>query len=240
MTEELDAGIEYSQRSRVGGSDDYALFETFLRSCRPALKRISAHSRGEYELSDVEAQAWVLAEELRLKKGTIPDFGCAEYQQMIISHLYVHIVRRSELNVRYAIRLDHACGDTCEDGPHPLLAKLAADEQSEPLVILLAREEAASDGKAEPAAYESPAAAYLQLLQRFDNRMLDLANHLLISRSWCYNRVNVALSLATRQWPLPKDAFAVADGLDPRTWRKFRAVRCRRGPMPDTEEPLLF
>lgn len=49
MTKESGVGIGYSQRSRAGGGDDYALFVVFLRSCRPALKRISAHSRGDSE-----------------------------------------------------------------------------------------------------------------------------------------------------------------------------------------------
>lgn len=240
MADEYGVGMGLSQRGRAAAADDDAdvLFETFLRSCRSALKRISAHSRGEYQLSDVEGEAWLLAEELRLERAIVPEFGCVEYQQKIISYLYQKLVRYSELNVRHAIRLDHAPGDALKDGAHPLLAKLAAAEQFEPLAALLEREAATSDGNDEPAAYESPAAAYLQLLQRFDNRMLDLANHLLISRSWCYNRVNAALRLATTQWPLPKEAFAAAGGLEPRTWRKFRVLRYCRRHEPGGQNPL--
>lgn len=206
----------------------YAAFERFLKQCRPALRRISAHTRGEHSLSDVEASAWVLAEELRLNKGISADFDSAEYQQRIISYLYQELVRYTELNVRQAVRLDHALDGAEEEGQHPLLAKLAADENSEPLTILLQREGPDCVESREPEPYESPAAAYLGLLKRFDNKMMAVAAHLLISQSWCYNRFNNALKLAEQQWPLLKDAFAVAEGLEPRTWRKFRAVRYRR------------
>lgn len=212
----------------VAGRDVDVTFEKFVSSCRADLRRIAAHTRGEQSVSDVEGEAWLLAEELRLEKGLTPEFGSVHYQEKLISFLYQKLVRYSEVNVRHAVRLDHAPVGAPDDGSNPLLAKLAADEGFEPLAILIEREESAFASKAEPAFYESPAAAYLQLLRRFDNRMLEVAAHLLISRSWCYYRFNEALNLATLQRPLPKEAFSAVEGLELRTWRKFRAVRYRR------------
>jgi len=216
------------------------MFEKFLRSCRAALRRISAHTRGEHSLSDVENEAWLLAEELRLKRGLAPEFGRLDYQEMIISFLYQKLVRYSEVNVRHAVRLDHAPAGVPEDAVNPLLAKLAADETLEPLAILIEREEAVADSDVEPASYESPAAAYLQLLRRFDNKMLDVATHLLISRSWCYRRFNQALNLAKLQRPLSKEAFSTAEGLEPSPWRKFRALHVRRQLELDIDIPMLI
>lgn len=102
----------------------------------------------------------MLFEERRIEKGLVPEFSNLDYQEKIIGFLYQKLVRRSELNVRYAVRLDHAPAGEPEDAVHPLLAKLAADEGLEPLAILIEREEAAADHEAEPASYESPAAAY--------------------------------------------------------------------------------
>lgn len=216
------------------------MFEQFLSRCSAALRRVAAHTRGEQSVSDVEGEAWMLAEELRLEKGLVPEFGNLDYQEKIIRFLYQKLVRRSELNVRYAVRLDHAPSGAAEDAVHPLLAKLAADDGLEPLAILMEREESAFALAAEPASYESPAAAYLQLLRRFDNRMLDVAAHLLISRSWCYRRFNQALTLAKLQWPLAKEAFSTAEGLEPSPWRKFRAIHVRRQLELDIDVPMLI
>lgn len=82
-----------------------ASFERFLNSCRSSLKRISTHTRGEHSVSDVEGEAGLLAEELRLERGLQPDFGCPEYQQKIVSCLYQKLVRYTDLNVRHAVRL---------------------------------------------------------------------------------------------------------------------------------------
>jgi AraC-like DNA-binding protein len=222
------------------GCDVDVMFDKFLRSCRGALRRIAAHTRGEHSVSDVEGEAWLLAEELRLEKGLTPEFGNLDYQEKILSFLYHKLVRRSELNVRYAVRLDHAPAGAPDDAAHPLLEKLAADEGLEPLAVLIQREESSADSEAEPASYESPAAAYLQLLRRFDNKMLDVATHLLISRSWCYRRFNQALNLAKLQWPLAKEAFSTAEGLEPSPWRKFRAIHVRRQLELDIDVPMLI
>lgn len=224
----------------AAGCDVDVMFEKFLRSCRAALRRISAHTRGEHSLSDVESEAWLLAEELRLEKGLTPEFGCSEYQRKIVSYLYQKLVRYTDLNVRHAVRLDHAPAGVPEEAAHPLLAKLAADEGFEPLAVLIQREESSADSEVEPASYESPAAAYLQLLRRFDNKMLDVATHLLISRSCCYRRFNQALNLAKLQWPLAKEAFSTAEGLEPSPWRKFRAIHVRRQLELDIDVPMLI
>lgn len=174
------------------------------------------------------------------KEEFSPTSGCSEYQQKIVSYLYQKLVRYTDLNVPHAVRLDHAPAGVPGEAAHPLLAKLATDEGREPFAILIEREESSANSEAELASYESPAAAYLQLLRRFDNRMLDVATHLLISRSWCYRRFNQALNLEKLQWPLAKEAFSTVEGLEPSPWQKFRAIHVRRQLELDIDVPMLI
>ena len=71
------------------------------------------------------------------------------------------------------------------------------------------------------------AGAYLHLLRRFDNRMAEVATHLLISLSYCYRRCAEARYLAAFQQPLPPEALTArgASVSIAGPWRRFRMVR---------------
>lgn len=104
---------------------------------------------------------------------------------------------------------------------------LSAGEHHDPLVALLEAEESHSRDVAEPTAGESLAGAYLYLLRRFDNRMAEVAAHLLISVSYCYRRCAEARCLAAFQQPLPPEALTTRGAAASMTgpWRRFRIVR---------------
>jgi hypothetical protein len=106
-----------------------AAFEQFVIHKKKDLLRIARHTQGEYQYSDVMAEAWLLAYELQYKKFIARDFLNPAYQKLLLSHLYQHLVRYTELQVRHAIRLDHTpLGAGQEDVAHPLMRKLVSDE----------------------------------------------------------------------------------------------------------------
>lgn len=71
--------------------------------------------------------------------GTPTNFGEPSYVDKLFSYLYQRLVRYTDKKIRTGVRLDHwAYGDSPESDAHPLLNRLAAVEESQPLQILLA------------------------------------------------------------------------------------------------------
>jgi hypothetical protein len=200
------------------------LFQRFLDARKRDLQRISRHTRGEHSLGDVESEAWLMIRTLA-SKGKPIDLDNPTHQALLISHLYQELVRYSELQVRHAIRLDHAPGG--EDGEsHPLAHILAAADHYDPAVALSAAEESALTARDdEPSAHLSLAAAYLHLVRHFDNRMRDVAEHLLISVGYCHARCRKARFFAAWQQPLPINHATADPGFLPGAWRRFKLVR---------------
>ena len=195
-------------------------FMRFLERRKPALQRISRHTRGESSLDEVQSEAWLMIDTFACKSVVI-DLDDPVHQDRLIAHLYQHLVRYTELNVRHAVRLDHAPnGDDAH--AHPLMNLLTAGPQYDPVNALMQAEE---EPDACPTGHQSLAGAYLQLLRRFDNRMLDVADHLLISVSYCYRRCAHARRLAVHQHPLPSTPAADDVMFVPGAWRRFRMMR---------------
>lgn len=206
----------------------YEAFEFFLKQCKPALRRVAAHTKGEQTFEDIHGEAWILAEDLKITKGIEIAFEDPSYQQLLISHLYNKLVRYTSQHMRYAIRLDHyryEDGSTADE--HPLLRHLASDTNNDPLSLLIEREDETQTRKTEPRPHESRAAAYLYLLQQFDFDMKAVAQHLLISLSYCYYRYNEALLMAQSQNTLATDAMHSLETFMPRSWRNFQIKRPR-------------
>jgi hypothetical protein len=199
-------------------------FTRFLDTHGPDLQRISRATRGEASLEDVQAEAWLMVADLRRKGATI-DLRLAEHRQLLLSHLYQHLVRYTELNVRHAVRLDHSPGGE-EGRVHPLAHLLAADECSDPLIALMQLQDRSNlDEQASLGPHQSLASAYLCLLDRLNHRMAALAEHLLISLSYCYRRCAHARTLAVHQQALPSGAMASDPAFIPGAWRRFRLQR---------------
>lgn len=199
-------------------------FTEFLGRFDARLRHISRATCGEASLEDVQAEAWLMVAEFR-RKGLAIDLRQAEHQQLLLSHLFQHLVRYTDRKVRHGLRLDHAPGG--EDGEvHPLAHRLAANENSDPLVALVELEERSKlDEEANLSPHQSLAAAYLCLLDRLNYRMSAMAEHLLISLSYCYQRCAHARTLAVHQQALPSDAMASDPAFVPGAWRTFRLER---------------
>lgn len=199
-------------------------FTQFLRTHQQDWRRISRHTRGEHSPEDVQAEAWLMLATLR-DKGITLDLQTPDHQSLLMAHLYQHLVRYTELNVRNAVRLDHAPHG--EDGDmHPLAYLLAADAHYDPVVALMHAEDQRQPAlEHDPSAHQSIAAAYLCLLRHYDNRMAAVANHLMISLSYCYRRCAHARLLAILQEALPATAMATDPDFIPGAWRHFRLLR---------------
>ncbi len=159
------------------------VFERFTIQRKKDLARIARHTRGEHQFADVVNEAWVMARSLKTGDGEPLNLAHAAGQKMLLSHLYQHLVRYTDLNVRNAVRLDHAPGGNDQDGEaHPLTYLLVSDEGRDPLRDLTDRE-AALAVEVELDAHGSLAAAYVRLLRHFDHKMSAVARNNLRSIS---------------------------------------------------------
>ncbi len=197
-------------------------FIEFIDAHRHDLARISRATRGEASPEDVQAEAWLLIADL-IGKGHQIDLRDAQHRQWILARLYQSLVRYTELNVRYAVRLDHGR----EEGEaHPLSHVLAANDMYDPEQALLHFQEQARLGEQTDLNPQlSLASAYLYLLDHLDNRMAAMAEHLRISLSYCYRRCAHARTWAVHQQGLPAAAMASDPAFIPGAWRRFRLRR---------------
>jgi hypothetical protein len=199
-------------------------FERFVTAQRKKLRQIASHTRGEYQFEDVVNEAWLMAETLASRKKRVVAFENAEFQDLLLAYLYQELVRYTELNVRHAVRLDHASHeDAGDDGIHPLMRTLASDEGRDPVALLIEHEAEALREEAAQDSLDSLAGAYVHLLRQFDNRMAAVAEHLLISTSYAYQRCAHARLLATHQRPMPMQSCGGCSLAGP--WRRFRLQR---------------
>lgn len=144
-------------------------------------------------------------------------------------------MRYTDTRVRYVERFEGGSDRQDESNDrNPLLNRVAGDSELEPLHLLLAYE-AMADSPAEPPSHESPASAFIALLRVYDNKMIKLAEYLLISLSYCYRYYAKARHLAICQHPLRPPMLASEEELTPRSWRRFRLI-CRKRDVIGTNE----
>lgn len=194
-------------------------FETFQELHEADFARIARASRREWTTDDVRNEAFVLAFDIGAKRGLALDLSDPDDASLLIRYLYNRCVKYGETVVRHAQRLDHPLsGD--DTGHHWLLDRLVADGGADALSLLEGESDAASP-QDDPDPYHSPAAGFVWLLQRFDQRMAGVASFLLISLSWCYRCCHKARVQANRQWPLPN--LSIGDSEEAiRPWRNFK------------------
>lgn len=198
------------------------VFQRFTDQRRKDLQRISRATRGEHPFEDVVQEAWLMTLTLQTDEGSAVDLSEAACQERLLSYLYQHLVRYTELNVRNAVRLDHAPkGGGDEGDAHPLTYLLVSDGGRDPLGELIEHE---ADAALESGlhAHGSLAAAYVYLLRQCDNRMSAVADHLRISLSYAYRRCAHARWLAVHVRHIPIPAVEV---FTPMPWRRFRLRR---------------
>jgi len=205
--------------------EDFEAFQRFVKAKRSRFKAIAWKTSNEHAPEDIENLAWIKAFEVAEKLGMSIDFDDPFFQDRVVAFLYSDLVDFSEKTVRKAVKLDQQIdGEDIAVDDQPAMRKLAASDFCDPLQHLIAAEEVREEPP-EHEPYESRAGAYLHLLRRFDNRMREVAQHLLISRSYCYFRYNEALAMVQQQLPLPGAGLATDSAKNPKSWRAFRQVR---------------
>jgi len=222
------------------GEDDNVEFGRFITDRRTDLKRIAAATKGEHQLSDVENVAWLMAHDMHSTRGVVIDFPDRDYQQRLLSHVFQELVRYTETQVRYALRLDHGWMDDDGDGVHPLMCTLVSNDGRDRLAELMALETAYLQSR--DADSYSLAGAYAYLLRQFDNKVRAVADYLLISASEVRRRCADAVLLAQHQCPVPINHASEA-GFRLKAWRQFRfqriPIQLELALLFDEELPLL-
>jgi hypothetical protein len=206
--------------------DKLADFLQFVQKHQKKFKQIANATNKECAPEDVQNEAWLLVEMWEPDKAPINLHNPQDIDRLF-AYLYAKLVKHCEKNIRYSVRLDYYSYGDSEDEAHPLMNKLAAPENSQPLEVLLAKE-AAADLPQDPKPHESRAAAYLYLLQYHNNKMKYVADYLLISLSYCYFRVNEARKMASTQCVLPHTLGKSSKVFVPGPWRPFRLSRIER------------
>ena len=208
-------------------------FELFVHRNEQALKRIARATRGEHDFGDVANEAWLMAEAIASRTGRPSDFADPAFQDLLIRHLYQALVRYTELNVRHAVRLDHAATCDEESDTHWLANRLTSDEGRDPLSHLLASEEpVVVYGEHHP----SLAGAWVKLLWMNGGQIRAVAQKLLISVSHTYRCHAKAVHLAKAQHPIPFSFEGRETHLGP--WRRYRIFRVPRQLEFDFDEEL--
>lgn len=198
------------------------VFQRFTDQRKKDLQRISRATRGEHPFEDVVHEAWLMTLTLQADDGGAFDLSDAACQEKLLRYLYQHLVRYTELNVRNAVRLDHAPKGAGDEGDaHPLTYLLVSDGGRDPLKDLL-DSEADSALESGLGAHGSLAAAYVYLLRQCDNKMSAVADHLRISVSYAYHRCANARWLAAHVAHIP---IPVVEHFIPMPWRRFRLRR---------------
>jgi hypothetical protein len=194
-----------------------AAYLAFVADCSLALRRIANHTRKEFSFEEVKDEAWIIAAELADKqhKEITTFFTDAIHRQLLLSHLFMHLVHFRERKIRNAVRLDQAEAD----GPDKYETILGAcdPETSDPLSLLI-RE---APSKNPDPGDETVASGYVYMLRAVGNSKQALAEALLISGSYfrqCYAR---ALYLAEHQLCL-FHGLAHDERQPLRAWRKFQ------------------
>uniref|UniRef100_UPI003341874B hypothetical protein n=1 Tax=Castellaniella defragrans TaxID=75697 RepID=UPI003341874B len=201
--------------------DDDA-FQQFTIQCKKDLERIARATRKEHQFDDVVNEAWIMACDLHTSDGNPLVLSDADCQQLLLSHLYQHLVRYTDLKIRHAVRLDHAPkGGEHEGDAHPLAYLLTSDDGRDALRELV-EQEADKERESSLIAHGSLAAAYVKLLRRFDNNMSAVADHLRISRSYAYRRCANARWRAIHMAHIP---IPVGEKFIPGPWQSFRLRR---------------
>jgi len=207
-------------------------FAAFVEQQRADLKRVARHTQGECSEQDVINEAWLLAATWGDEGREPLDLAAPDDRTLLISYLYQKLVRYTDVNVRHAVRLDHA--PSGEEGGHPLLARLSADGQ-DPLSFLQLREEAPLPPGEGELKY-SVASTYLVMLQHHNFRVPALARFLRLSISHTYRCCAGASALSAWQHALVLAPPISMESLRP--WRRCRALRVPRQLEFDFEDRL--
>lgn len=153
-------------------------FMVFLTSRRNNLRNIAGRSRGDYTVDDVYSEAWLIANEIRRKRGFAVDFSNHDDQELVLAWLHCKLIRFAEKHIRFAVKLDKGWdSDDSEIAVNRLAWLLAAPEHFDPSIRIELDQEHIDPLELVKHSY-SQASAYVILLDRFDWELERLADHL--------------------------------------------------------------
>jgi len=186
-----DAGFHNTGKQMGASGKSFQLFKV---SRRADLRRIARGSCGDYTEDDVGNEAWLIAHAIDRKRGYPVNFSNDADQELVLSWLYNKLVKFSEKNVRYAVRLDRDWDSDDSEYAGSFLEKLlATPDQLDPLFLVQAAQEEDSDSVLGLIRYSySQCAAYLILLNRFEWDIEVLADHLRVVVSTVNTRLTAA------------------------------------------------
>jgi len=198
-----------------------AFFARLIPAILSDLRRIASRSRGEATVEDLQAEAWLVAEELSRDRDPPPDVGDKGFHQQILGRLYNRFVNFADKRLRFAVRLDEQRED--EDGgmrENPVAAALAAPEGSDPSLARVTREEEHTQ-KEQLMGRFAEAVAYLRVFSNIGNDRAAVADHFAIAACTLRRRLRRAERTVARQ-PSLFDGITVIpdDFMPPRLARK--------------------
>lgn len=200
---------------RIAAED--APIARFTRRHADALRWIVIDSQGLWSQEDLESEIFLALHELRASCGRDLDPDTEDDATRLLAHLR-RIANRHGRPLRKASRLD-----LVEPGKTPLLERLVADGGEHPLSLLEAAESTEAAPAEMPDPYHSEWSAWHWLAIRFDHRTRAIAEHLMISPSWCRCCRRRAQRRGATQMPLPH-GLQVGIGNDAalHPWRRFK------------------
>lgn len=188
----------------------YSAFKEFLDSRADDLAFISRQSRGEVTIGDLGSDAWLVALEIANSRGHAVDFESPSDQDEILRRLYNRSVKFTEKKVRNAFKLDRD-HDPNENKSGSWSNRAVAPPGSEPLDVLLKREEEAARRDIQSRLGYSQASAYVLLLFRFESDIPAVSAHLAITPVTFVKRLRHAVQYVRIQPSL----FDKTERLDP-------------------------
>lgn len=211
-----------------------AFFARLIPSIISDLRRIANRSRGETTVEDLQAEAWLVAEELSRDRDPPPDVGDKNFHQQILGRLYNRFVKFADKRFRFAVRLDEQHED--DDGgtrENPIAAALAAPEDSDPAYTLETREGERAQEQQILGRF-AEAVAYMRIFATMKNDRLAIASHLAIATCTLRSRMKRAEQVVQRQPSLFDGITAIpGDFMPPRRGQRLptttteRAKGCR-------------
>lgn len=210
-------------------------FQAFVVQRRADFRRIARQTDGEHTAEDVENEAWLIAERIAVKRGSVVNFSLRTDQELVLAWLHNELVRYADKQIRYAVKLDKDWdNDDAELAENTLARTLAAPDVADPAVYLLRRQEVPDLLALAQHSY-SQAAAYGILLHRFERDAEELAAHIRISTSTLHGRLQWFMAWIRWQSSLFDGVQAVPVDFEP-TKARLLAPRPSAQDQPDRHQ----
>lgn len=197
-------------------------FARLIPSIIADLRRIASRSRGETTVEDLQAEAWLVANELSRDRDPPPDAGDTGFHQQILGRLYNRFVKFADKRFRFAVRLDEQREDDDRGmRENPIATALAAPEASDPSFALAAREEWRSQEQQVLGRF-AEAVAYLRVFANMGDDRAAIADHFAIAACTLRRRLRRAEYMVKLQTSLFDGIASIPDDfVPPRRARKY-------------------